>query len=213
MSVTCSIAITVCKESKEIKQLVDFVLKYSKSTHEIVVLFDEANGDKKTLNILKTYETIDNIVIKTGEFDQHFANWKNTLNGYCTSDWILNLDADELPSRWLIKHLLRVVKWCSVFDLIWIPRKNIVTGLTSEDIKAWNWTVSTDQRVNWPDYQGRLYKNTPSIKWKNKVHEHISGAKRPLHIPTWLQSWIRIDHIKTIKKQRQQNELYSIIEE
>ena len=83
-----SIAITVCKESKEIKQLVDFVLKYSKSTHEIVVLFDEANGDKKTLNILKTYETIDNIVIKTGEFDQHFANWKNTLNGYCTSDWI-----------------------------------------------------------------------------------------------------------------------------
>ena len=46
----------------------------------------------------------------------------------------MNLDADELP-RWLVKHLLRVVKWCSVFDLIWIPRKNIVTGLTSEDIK------------------------------------------------------------------------------
>lgn len=31
--------------------------------------------------------------------------------------------------------------------------------------------------VNFPDYQARIYRNDPEIKWVNKVHEVITGAK------------------------------------
>lgn len=61
--------------------------------------------------------------------------------------------------------------------------------------------------INFPDIQGRLYKNNSSIKWKGKVHERIEGALRYSILPDDMH----LLHFKTIQKQEQQNNLYQQI--
>lgn len=59
-----------------------------------------------------------------------------------------------------------------------------------------------------PDYQGRIYKNSPDIKWINKVHEKIDGYKTMTILD---RSDLGLLHKKDIKKQELQNWLYDKI--
>ena len=43
-------------------------------------------------------------------------------------------------------------------------------------IKCAGWNVNDKGWVNWPDYQWRIWKNKPKIKWKNKVHEVLEWS-------------------------------------
>jgi hypothetical protein len=55
--------------------------------------------------------------------------------------------------------------------MILVPRINTVKGITIEDITKWKWNVDNDGHINWPDYQFRICRNIPEIKWEGKVHE------------------------------------------
>ncbi len=68
-------------------------------------------------------------------------------------------------------------------DAFWVPRINTVSGITNEHIEKWNWALSHGNRINFPDYQLRLYKNTPEIKWNRKVHEQLSGYQKFAQLP------------------------------
>jgi hypothetical protein len=50
-----SYAITVCTEFLEIQRLVNFLLKHKRAQDDIVVLFDEANGDKEIEAYLRSH--------------------------------------------------------------------------------------------------------------------------------------------------------------
>lgn len=63
--------------------------------------------------------------------------------------------------------------------------------------------------VAWPDYQTRIYKNHPDIKWEGKVHERIVGHKTMTALPAE-EVWALI-HEKTIDRQRKQNEFYTTL--
>jgi len=47
------------------------------------------------------------------------------------------------------------------------------------------------------------------IKWKNKVHEVLTGYNTESHLPA--NSEFCIHHLKDIKRQEQQNEFYNTI--
>ena len=53
-----SYAITVCNEIDEIKRLVPFLLKHKRKEDEIVILFDEKNGNEDVLNFLLSYNKL-----------------------------------------------------------------------------------------------------------------------------------------------------------
>lgn len=63
--------------------------------------------------------------------------------------------------------------------------------------------------INFPDYQWRLYKNIPEIKWMNKVHERLQGFANYAHLPAEI-SWCMFHH-KEINRQVQQNLFYNTI--
>jgi len=63
--------------------------------------------------------------------------------------------------------------------------------------------------INWPDYQGRIYKKSDSILWQNKVHETLVGFKKYATFPTARQ--FALLHNKTISTQEKQNQFYSTI--
>lgn len=66
-----------------------------------------------------------------------------------------------------------------------------------------------DPVVNFPDYQLRLYKNSPEIRWHKKVHESLKGHKTETKFPPE-PKWCLL-HPKEISKQEYQNNLYSQI--
>ena len=91
-----------------------------------------------------------------------------------------------------------------------VPRVNTVEGLTQEHIQKWKWQVDDNGWVNWPDFQTRIYRNTPEIKWINKVHERLDGHKQfaYLHME---EEW-SLYHPKTIERQENAVKLYQIID-
>lgn len=63
--------------------------------------------------------------------------------------------------------------------------------------------------INWSDPQARIYKNIPSINWKNKVHEILDGYKSFAYLPSdW--GW-ELNHTKSIEKQEKQNNYYNTL--
>jgi hypothetical protein len=63
--------------------------------------------------------------------------------------------------------------------------------------------------INFPDYQTRIYKNTPDILWMNKVHERITGYDNFSNFPAE-EEWCMYHH-KNITKQENQNAYYETI--
>ena len=54
-----------------------------------------------------------------------------------------------------------------------------------------------------------IFKNNPKIRWQNKVHERIMGAKNYSHLPP--QEELSLYHPKTIDKQEKQNKFYETL--
>jgi|TARA_R110001592_G_scaffold49414_1_gene154060 hypothetical protein len=202
-----SYAVTVCNEFLEIQKLVPFLLKNKRPQDEIVILFDQKNGDTELLSYLLKFNKLPNVQTWRGlDFKGHFANWKNKLTEYCEGDYIFQIDADELPNESLIQNLPVILESNPDNEVYLVPRVNTVEGLTSEYISKWRWNVNDKGWVNWPDYQWRIWKNKPEIHWKNKVHEVLGGHKSYALLPA--QEEFSLYHPKDIKKQIKQNEYY-----
>ena len=76
-----SFAITVCNEFEEIKQLVPFLIENKRVNDEIVILFDNKNGDERVLNYLLEFNKLPNVQTwQSMDFNNDFSEWKNKLN-------------------------------------------------------------------------------------------------------------------------------------
>jgi hypothetical protein len=203
-----SYAITVCNELIEIKKLVSFLFEHKRPQDEIVILYDENNGDKRILDFLLPFNKFPNVQTwRSFDFDKNFADWKNLLNSYCKGDFIFQLDADEMISSYMVENLHEVLSLNPSVDLYFVPRINTVNGLTEEHIKKWGWSVNEKGWVNFPDHQGRIYRK--NMSWYGKVHERIIGGQRFSSLPN--DEEYCIQHHKTIDRQEKQNDLYSKI--
>ena len=104
-----SYAITVCNEFVEIQKLVLFLLKHKRDKDEIVILYDYKNGDKGIEEFLRSHSINSEIIWHKGDFNHHFADWKNHLTNLCTGDYIFQIDADEIPNKQLIYSLPEIL--------------------------------------------------------------------------------------------------------
>ena len=202
-----SYAITVCNEFVEIQRLINFLVSNKRSKDEIIILYDEQNGDPEIETYLRSHSVNGEFNWHKGKFNNHFADWKNKLTSYCSGDYIFQIDADEYLHPIFIEHLPDILESNSEVDLYWVPRINTVEGLTQDHIKKWGWRVDNEKRVNFPDYQSRILKNISYIKWENKVHEVVKGYKIETLLPT--DNMFCLLHPKTISKQERQNEFYN----
>ena len=205
-----SYAIPVCNEWKEIKYLMDYLFKHKREQDEIVVQCDKGNTTPEVYGVLKHYSEF-NMPYKLIEFPLNgdFASFKNNLKNNCSGDYIFQIDADEYPEEYLMSTIEWLIKNNPGTDIFWVPRINTVRGLTQEHINKWGWNVDPDGRVNFPDYQCRILKNVKRIKWKNKVHEVLTGHKTESKLPS--NNEFCIHHPKDIKRQEKQNKFYNTL--
>lgn len=202
-----SFAITVKDEINEIKALIELLLKYKSDDDEIVVVQDMIANNLS----VREYLTHENRVFKYPfNFKNDFSKMKNYMNSVCTKDWIFNIDADELPHEWLLTNLPKILNVNTTLEVIWVPRINIVNGITEEHISKWGWKVNDKGWINWPnDSQCRIYKNIPGIYWDKKVHEQLRGGNVIGKLPDVEE--YSIYHIKDIKRQERQNDFYNTL--
>lgn len=207
--ISISYAITVCNEFVEIQNLVNFLRKNKRQQDEIVILYDQKNGNEDIANWLTEQNKYPKVQFWRGFFDGHFADWKNKLTSYCTGDYIFQIDADEYPHETLIEKLPEILESNPDNDVYLVPRVNTVEGLTEQHIQKWGWRVSDKGWVNWPDYQWRIWKNKSEIKWVNKVHEKLDGFATYAPLPDL--ELLALYHPKDIKRQEKQNAFYDTL--
>ncbi len=204
--------ITACNEYEELKKLLILLRTNIEKNDCIGVLLDESNVTEEVDSLCNQFLVPDNESFRViySNLDNDFASFKNLgYHLFDDCDWIFNIDADELPSSILIQNIKQIINLNPETELIYVPRINTVEGLTQDHINKWRWQVNEEGWVNWPDYQGRIYKRSPMIEWKGKVHERIEGMKKYSHLPA--KEEFAFHHPKTIERQKRQNEYYETL--
>ena len=204
-----SYGITVHNEADELNRLLEILIHKTDKEDEIVICVD--GEDDAVEFVLQSWtqqyghDGMKVIKVYQRKLEGDFAAHKNSVIENCSGDYIFHIDADEYPNEILLSQLKQILEINDV-DLISIPRVNTVEGLTDEWANRWGWRVTENGWVNYPDYQSRVFRNSPDIRWQNKVHERIFGAKTYAHLPP--QEELSLYHPKTIDKQIQQNKFY-----
>ena len=204
-----SYAITVVDEFVEIQRLVTVLLENKRLEDEIVILFDSSREDLYVEEYLRAKSVNGAFSWHKGTFEGHFADWKNKLTSLCSGDYIFQIDADEYPHKSLITALPIILEANPDNDVYLVPRVNTVEGLTEQHISKWRWKINNDGWINYPDYQWRIWKNKPEIKWKNKVHEVLDGYKTYAPLPA--KEELSLYHPKDIDRQEKQNAYYETL--
>ena len=204
-----SYSILTHNETDTLEKLLKFLIKWKQPQDEIVIL-DDYSDDEKTKQILDFYVSTHDIVFEQRNLLGDFASQKNYLKSMGSGDYSFNIDADEMISLWMIKNIHEIIEANEGIDLIYLPRINTVEGLTQQHAQAWRWQVNEEGWINFPDWQGRIFRNRPNIRWQYKVHEMITGYKTYATLPT--DKPFCILHPKTIDRQEKQNEKYSKIQ-
>ena len=202
-----SYGITVHNEADELNRLLEILIHKTDVEDEIVICVDgEDDGVRFVLDSwTQQYAHAKMIKVYQRKLNKNFAAQKNSVIENSVGDYIFHIDADEYPHEVLLSQLKEILEMNDV-DLIWIPRVNTVEGFTKEDVRKWGWKITENGWVNYPDYQSRVFRNSPDIRCQNKVHERIFGAKTYAHLPP--QEELSLYHPKTIDKQIQQNKFY-----
>ena len=191
-----SYAIIVCNESKDLYALVSFLKRVKDPEDEINILLDTLHTTDTMRSVLEHFK--DDIVLNERDFCGNFSDHRNFHLKKCTGDYIFVVDADEMPKEKLIIGIKDAIRESGA-DMIAIPRINIHPGFTKEWLDKYKFNVNEMDWINWPDYQGRVFKNDPTITYGNELHENIIGAKKVVNLqpdPT-----IALWHIKSIDKQ------------
>ena len=203
-----SYLVTTKNTGSELKILLDRLYKYGQN-NECVIL-DDYSDDTNTLQVLDNVTNNSFFKVYKHKLDRNYSEHKNYGKNQCQGKYIFQIDDDEMPSETLLDCLTELIELNNDVDLFWIPRINDFKGVNPENSKQWGWRLSSYEDrliVNWPDLQGRLFKNVPYIEWKRRLHEKVEGAKTYVYLPASYE--FALHHNKTIEKQIQTNIKYN----
>jgi glycosyltransferase involved in cell wall biosynthesis len=206
--VSISFALTVHNEGADyLEPLFEKLLQHLRPEDEIVVL-DDFSDEPTTVATLQKYR--DRINFKQKSLNGNFGEHKNYLKSLCTKKYIFQIDADELIGDPFLLRLKYVLYNNPRVDLYHVPRINLVDGLTEEEIRNADWKMNEKGWINSPDYQARIFRNIPDIKWTGKLHEVITGHIVSASLPYDDETY-SIIHRKHIDRWRKQDEFYKTL--
>ena len=192
----------LCKnEDKSLDKLLSFLTTYKDSEDEINICRDKLGENKNTIKILEKYKEQINFFER--EITHTIHNQKNYLATKAKGDYLFYLDADELLEPKFIKNIKIILKNNSNVDIFFLPRINIVKGLTEDYAKSRGWKIDSKNRINWPDIQDRLFKHKKGIKYKEIPHGRLINYKTKSIFP--LEDIYAIYHEKSMEKQQSDN--------
>jgi len=201
--------LVTCKNTGfELQNLLERLYKYGQN-NECIIL-DDHSDNPDTLQILNNASDNSFFKVYKHDLNKNYSEHKNYGKSQCQGEYIFQIDDDEMPSETLLESLNELIELNNDIDLFWIPRINDFKGVNPENSRQWGWRLTSYEDrliVNWPDPQGRLFKNVHYIEWKRRLHEKVEGAKTYVHLPAVYE--LSLHHNKTIEKQIQTNIKYN----
>lgn len=200
-------AITVCNEADELRKLLTLLSQYKREGDMILVQKDQNHVSAEVLTVLDQFaELVDHQVIFA--LNDDFASFKNNLLKNTSSDYIFQLDADELPSPYLLEHIHSIIAQNPQVEAFRLPRINLIRR-ENQTLPVWEDMdgIAPSEYYHFPDYQYRIFKHIPSIYWHKRVHEVIIGYKTYTLLPK--DAKYAILHAKYQSKQEKQLRYYS----
>lgn len=239
--------VTTHNETTILDLLLSNLIKYKTKDQNIIIL-DDYSTNESTLELFEKYKK--DITIYQHQLNLDYGAHKNYGKSLCKSDWIFQIDGDEVPNAYLLRNLDEIIERNKNSDLIWVPRLNYFMGMTFDIMRTWRWRISTIPTVkdidefnilsqeydflrikncilkeeeieknknrvefliplvNYPDFQGRIYKNTEKIKYERVLHERITGNMSETFIPPD-QYVLSLMHKKTVANQVRTNKRYN----
>ncbi len=207
---TLSIAISVWNEEVELERLLNRLCKLQGYYDEIVIQGDQGKVTDGVVSVIRKYQNkIPNFVYTEYPLNGDFASYKNNLLSTCTSSYIFLIDADEIPTDFLIIYTKELLSSSidsdeGLIDCVAVPRANVVKGLTDDYVKQCGWKTAIIEPteddteyfalygidtnnpvtlVNPFDYQMRIIRNSKEIRYTGRVHERITGFKTYSSLP------------------------------
>jgi glycosyltransferase involved in cell wall biosynthesis len=96
-----SYSVLTHNEDDSLLKLLEFLVKHKDEEDEIVIL-DDYSDNKKTIEILDVMTSMHEMTFEQRHLLKDYAGQKNHLKNMCTGDYIFNLDADEMPHKFLM---------------------------------------------------------------------------------------------------------------
>jgi len=187
--------IQVCNESRELYSLLNFLTKVIDDEDELNVVADSNRITERIELVLEHFKERINVFKRP--FDDFCKNSQfhaDNANG----EYIVGLDADEMPQEMLIKNLKKIIEDTKA-EIIAIPRINIDPGYTEEFLKRCNYSINQFGWINWPDYQMRVYKKCDHIRWTDEMHTKLTGSDKVIALKD--EPRLALWHIKSIEKE------------
>ncbi len=209
-----SYLVTCHNETQTLQKLIE-KLMVNLGNDELVVLRDSTNPiSEGTSKILDPIFGDKRVKILEHLLDTNYGGHKNWGASHCTGNYIFQCDGDELPSEYIVgENLHAIIEANNNVELIYVPRINDFRGVGPQHAAQWGWKLAespTYKRliVNWPDYQGRIFRNDPDrIKWDRRLHEKLIGNITYAWLPA--EEDYALYHDKTIEKQVETNIRYN----
>ena len=126
-----SYAILTHNQGSKLQQLLKNLTDHIDIEDQIVIV-DDYSDDPQTIAVLKKYVKL--VHIRYRQLNNNFSSQKNFLFDLCKGDYIFNLDADQNINPQLIKDIKAVLRQNSQIQLYYVPRINIVQGITQQHI-------------------------------------------------------------------------------
>lgn len=223
-----SYALLCYNETDSLRELLESIIVERPYEYEIIVVQDagqdKSDEQKNTADILYEYQKKCKLInvyerpiyfkICERPLNNDYSAQKNFMTEQCTGDWIINPDADEMFPEYILENIHLIIEQNDT-ECIWLPRINIVEGMTAELAPRFGQRFDERGWINWPDPQNRIYLNDyPRIHWDKPVHERVIGYKThsPLPFDIEMAEHVAIKHIKTLDKQVEQNQKYAQID-
>ena len=171
---------------------IDHARALGRAFDEVVVV--DGGSTDRTVELLRDHDL--NVVVKP--FADDFAAQRNFAIGQCASDWIFELDADEIPSTPLLAGLRDFVRDLarSGTDAVGFARLNFLDEL-----------LVAGPGYKGLDYQYRLHHRR--CHWVGAVHEELAGYSARFEQP--IHDGHFIIHDKTSTRHAERNALYETI--
>ena len=159
--ITLSVVLATRNEQANIGRCLDAI----KDIADEIIVCDESSGDR-TVGIAKVYGAK---IIHT-QHEQNFHINKNKAIDAARSDWILQLDADEVVSPELSREILQTIKLNSGINGYWLNRRN------------WFLNRFLTKGGQYPDPTLRLYRNGFGRLPAKDVHEQAEVKGKTGHL-------------------------------
>lgn len=142
--------------SRHLEQAVDSV----KDIVEEITIVDSGSSDDTVKIAKRLTKNVYSVI-----FENDFSIIRNYALSRSIGEWILVLDADEILSPELKEEIPELVKH-RTHDGYWFRRR---------------WYINAKKYMKhglfYPDFQLRLFRNSETIKYQNRVHEEVTIPK------------------------------------